>query len=797
MPKKSTDKNQSIEEKLEYLGLNLKEIPKEFQKYKPLEFRIPKFYEEKQYKQYKYVPVKDIQILLSPTHRLDSIEEKYKKARPIADYLDSETEENIINHTTFLNMLNKFKIEEVEKISEEQENLNKKIPFKVKYENNYLWQIYYSENTDQYFMLVPTEDSDYSTFFYLLKKQIEKKRAAKIFVPIRNVEYSTTYLKRTEFEDIENYLWLFTKDWPLIYEVYNKKNGLSIEIVGETEVYQKIKSQYKIKLDSEEKATQFYKLLKAMFILQTELPNYFTFTTDIDQNGILQFYCDERKIRYNDMANFIKSQYAVSESLKDDTIEKIDQYKRRLADLKQIAAVQEIEYLEKEKQISTFLECKKTFFGKFKYFFKYNKKNKKKNEESSINYKDDLNDDNILTGSLSEILKARRKQKEKKFAMREKQAELENNYSELSDKENRNLKLKKNCTIEEVIESYRELQKIENELKNVVMDINAIKLKNKNMAKKIENATKFIEEIDNHKRSIFEFWKYSNKDEISVLPEGEEEEVGIVKKIEKVFDYSEDFEQFAKDLDRMQRKVLTSEEMDGIYISTTRTLPLLNKLITNTVIPKDIETELKELKKELKEEESGLTEEFDIFDNIIEEDSKTKKIGNQKYRETSRNKFEILEINKMTKQLGFKITLEKIIQIIKDGFESVKAPEDAIIYKAINDEKIDENEFNTFNLNPQEEIIEACNKEGKEINLYKINLKKGDSVIGFTNIIYCNNKNKTLPVGMDFSNKVMIELTKFEKKFKKSNTFHIAKFEDENNDFSKLIIKDVIVYEEK
>ena len=88
--------------------------------------------------------------------------------------------------------------------------------------------------------------------------------------------------------------------------------------------------------------------------------------------------------------------------------------------------------------------------------------------------------------------------------MREKQAELENNYSELSDKENRNLKLKKkNCTIEEVIESYRELQKIENELKNVVMDINAIKLKNKNMAKKIENATKFIEEIDNHKKKYF------------------------------------------------------------------------------------------------------------------------------------------------------------------------------------------------------------------------------------------------------------------------------------------------------
>ena len=48
--------------------------------------------------------------------------------------------------------------------------------------------------------------------------------------------------------------------------------------------------------------------------------------------------------------------------------------------------------------------------------------------------------------------------------MREKQAELKNNYSEFSDKETRNLKLQKNCTIEEVIESYRELQKIENYL---------------------------------------------------------------------------------------------------------------------------------------------------------------------------------------------------------------------------------------------------------------------------------------------------------------------------------------------
>ena len=166
MAKKTVENNtKGIEKKLEYLGLDLDKIPRTLKKFEPLEFRVPRFYEEKQYRQYRYIPIKDIQILLSPTNRLDEIEEKYKKASPLADYLDNKSEENILKYTTFLNMLKEFKIEDVEKIEEEQSNLSKKIPFKVKYQNNYLWQIYYSENTDKYFMLVPTEDSDYSSFF--------------------------------------------------------------------------------------------------------------------------------------------------------------------------------------------------------------------------------------------------------------------------------------------------------------------------------------------------------------------------------------------------------------------------------------------------------------------------------------------------------------------------------------------------------------------------------------------------------------------------------------------------------
>ena len=762
MPKKTVENNETIKGKLEYLGLDLDKIPKSIKQYKPLEFRIPKFYDEKQYRQYRYVPIKDIQILLSPTNRMDEIEEKYKKASPLADYLDSESEENIIKHTTFLNMLNNFNIEDVEKVEEEQVNLNKKIPFKVKYENNYLWQIYYSENTDQYFMLVPTEDSDYSTFFYLLKKQLEKRKTGKIFVPIRNSEYTSEFLKKSEFEDIENYLWLFTKDWPLIYEVYDKNDNLSIQIDRETEVYQKIKSPYRIKLESKDQANEFYKLLKAMFILQTEIPHYFDFKTNIGKGGEIEFYIEDRKIEYGNIVEWINSEYSLGLDKETEAEELINKNSKRLQNLKVEIAAQEIEYLAKEKQISTFLECKKTFFGKFKYYFKYSKKknkNKMKNEEveevTDVEDKEDM----------EELPKRRRAKKE-------------------------------NYNIEELVALYKEIDKKETELKNIMMDINSLKLKNKNMQKKIENATAYIAEIDSHKKSIFEFWKYSNKDEMSSLPEGEEEEVNIIKKITKTFDYEEDLEKLGKTMDKMQRKNLTKDETDGVYITTTSLLPLLNKIKINEFQPKDIENALKEIKKEAIEEKIlSEKEEFDIFGGLLQDSTKVSKIKNKKHRELPKDKFNILEISKNTKQIGFKLSLENVIANIKSALTKVVVPEDVPVYKAIIDDKIDDRQINVFDINPENEINQAIKNEDNKINFYKINLKEGTNAVSYTNCIFYDNQNKTLPVGQDLSTKILVDISKLNLTLKNKSKFKIVQFEDEHDDFSKIEIKTINVFE--
>lgn len=760
MPKK-IEKTESIEEKLEYLGLNLEKIPASIKKFEPLEFRIPKFYDEKQYRQYRYVPIKDIQILLSPTNRLDEIEEKYKKASPLADYLDSKKEENILKYTTFLNMLKQIKIEDIEEVEKEQANLNKEIPFKVKFEGNYLWQIYYSENTDKYFMLVPTEDSDYSTFFFLLKKQLEKKRTQKIFVPIRNVGYSKEYLKKSQFEDIENYLWLFTKDWPLIYEVYDKNNNLSIQIVGETQVYEKIRSPYKIKLNSKEEANQFYKLIKAMFILQTELPHYFTFKTNIGKSGEIEFYIEDKKIEYENISQWMNSEYKLGEERSRAAKDLIDINQKKLENLKAEVATQEIEYLAKEKQISTFLECKKSFFGKFKYYFKYSKKKNKGEMKQKIQLGEDTKIEKINT-----------KRKKNKTTVKE------------------------NYTIEELVDLYKEFEKLENTLRNIMLDINSLKLKKKNMTKKIENATLFIEEIDNHKKSIFEFWKYSNKDEVATLPEGEEEEVNIIKKITKVFDYEEDIEKFGKTMDRIQRKVLSKQETDSVYITSTNLLEIVNKVKNNDVLPKDITANLNNLKKEAIQEKS-LTEneEFDIFGGIAQDLSKVSKINNKKHREIAKDKFVILDINKNTKQIGYKLALEKVIENVKTALEKVIVSEDLPVYRAMQDKLLDDKEINVFDINPEAEMKTAIKQESSKINFYKIHLKQGTNAISFTNCIFYDNQNKTLPIGQDLSTKILVDISRMNMELKKKSSFRMVDFEKENDDFSPVTIKTINVFE--
>ena len=758
--KKVSTIDSNMKEKIEYLRLNFEKVPKTLIATDNLNFKLFKGYDEKQYKQYKYIKISDIDILLTPTHRLDSLSERYDKASPLYMYLDSKQEENAEKYITFLKMLKKIEISDVEKIEKEQEKLAKEIPFKVKYNGNYLWQIYYSESTDRYFMLVPTEDSDYSAFFYLLKKKIENKRNEKVFVPISYLDYSEDILKKSEIKDLENYLWLFTKDYPSIYEVFDQNNKNTLQIIGETKVYGRIRTLYKMVFDSSKEANKFFKLLKALFILQIGLPHYYNFTTSINENGEIELYLDDEKIKYEELPKFVSNQYKKSVELKISTEKEIITLNEKLNTLKKESIQLEKEYLEKEKMISTFLECKKSFFGKVKYFFTSGKKSKKT------------------------------KKNDEKISVEDK---LENNENSID----KNIEIEeKNHTLDELIMSFKELELVENKKKNAVQDINALKLKNKNLKKKIENASSYINEINKHKKSIFEFWKYSNKDQVASLEEGEQEEVNI-SKIEKVFDYDNDFESFGEKVDKNQRLKFTDSELEASYIASTDLFDLVKRIHNKENIEL---TEYSEILKELKDQKTEVADEsdetFDVFGSDSAKFDKERKIGNKTHRENPRNKYQILGIKKGMKVLELKKALTDVDKEIKKALTKNSLNEDLYVY-FISENKIDIKGLMIVSLNEEKYMQDFIkySESNSDIYIYRIKLPINTNFVGFTNIVMYNNRNMTLPVGMHESNQILIDYDKLNINQINNNQINIEYLENEKDDFSNIITRKINVLE--
>ena len=116
LPRKREKPVGEIEEKLEYLGLDLDNIPQSLKEFKPLRYKPSNQFEEGKHRQYRFVPIKDIEIIISPTNRLDDIKEKYAKASPIYSYLVPDKEQNILRHTKFLSMLKNVTIDDIENV---------------------------------------------------------------------------------------------------------------------------------------------------------------------------------------------------------------------------------------------------------------------------------------------------------------------------------------------------------------------------------------------------------------------------------------------------------------------------------------------------------------------------------------------------------------------------------------------------------------------------------------------------------------------------------------------------------
>lgn len=769
MAKITKETEKTFEENLKYIGLNLNKIPTFLKKYEGLNFRPSKSYDETIYKVYKYVNIKEIEILITPENRLTDIKQRYKLASPICEYLDSEKEENIEKFAKFMKLVTTINKDRIEEITKEQEELNDKIPFEVKYPNNFIWQIYYSDYAKKYFMLVATEEQDNNALFYLLKEQIANVRARKpryIFVPISHMEYTGEFLSKSEIDDIENYLWYFTKEWPNIYEVFDKDNNMFIKIVGETNIYEKMRTTYSITLDTKEKAVELYKLLKAMFILATGAREEYKFVTKLNSDGEIEFWQNNTKLEYAKLSEYIKLEYLDKiDKLKYEEKEK-KELKRKLAKFKNIIEDLTQEYLLRQKQIATFLECKKTFFGRVKYFFK-----KKKNEEKII------------------------KKPEKREQVEEKKDEtLESLYA-----------LKEQYTIEDLINICTKLEEVKKENTNLTLDLKAIETKEEILSKKLDNAELYIKEIDKHKKSIFEFWKFTSKDEMQTLAEADEQEENEKTRMKKYFDYDADLENLGIKMDELQRRKLSKNETDAMF--AIRHVPnSFSELEKNENSEEDLEEQedkknkkkketalekdLNELKKEYQNDiEIINAKDFDIFGGLVEDKTKIKAINNVKHREIEKDKYKVLNVNLDTDIEAYKESINSYLKLIKEALNKISSPYDMSVYALNTKKSIDG--IHVFDINPKNAIEKELRSKKSKLILCKINIKENAPAVFYTNIMFYDNFNKTLPVGMNLSTEILLDTNKLNLKFIKEDSFYVNYKADEFN----FNTKEIVVYE--
>ena len=762
-----------IQKKLEYLNLDLEDVPEYLTDFEPLNFNVSRLNNDKDHRVFRFVPIDKIEILFTPCLRTDPLKDKYSKAVPLAEYIipSDETEEDIERYATFVKMLKQVTIPEIENVANTQKEVEKKEPFKVIYPKDHMWQIYFSESTGRYFMLVCTKEETYAEFFYLLKRRIEFEEsrariAPKIYVPINATNYSEEFLNRTEIADLENYLWLFTKNWAMTFEVYSKSNTLSLQIVGETVVYDNVKSGYKIKLTNREEAVKFYKLMKALFILQTEIKDHFKFTTKIDSNNNLELYFGKLRLTFDMLPDFIKDEIGIAKeeiNTQNETIRELDE---ELQDIKASVKEKEDEYLLKQKEISTYLEYKKTFIGKVKYFFKSTKINKK------IRLKFETEQEYSAEESTTQVVTI---------------DALESSFKE-----------KKFYTIEDLVTVYNIYEKGEKSYRNLKQDVKAQKLKLENINSKVRNANLYIEEIDKHRKSIFDFWKFSNKDEKLSLEMGDEDDDEKEKNIlKKVFDFESDFEDLGAKVDTLQRKKLSKEEMDAVFIAKTKVLYLLNMLRENDLNKQALENTLEELKEDFNNNRLYIdSESFDIFGNVEDDSRKLKYIGSRSHRENEKSQYKILNVNKKIDVFDFTEKLQSIITYIEGAIPKIKADYDFSLYKVCQiTEKVKEQSFDVYDINV-EKALESYDDNGEgALNLIKLNYKENLPLLYYSNIIFFDNYNQTLPIGMDLSSSVLLDCKRLKFTLVNKNKFRTNKYFTESNNLILPKSKDVLVYE--
>ena len=94
-------------------------------------------------------------------------------------------------------------------------------------------------------------------------------------------------------------------------------------------------------------------------------------------------------------------------------------------------------------------------------------------------------------------------------------------------------------------------------------------------------------------------------------------------------------------------------------------------------------------------------------------------------------------------------------------------------------------DYNILYINPKSAIQELKNSD--KINLYSIKLNDKIKGVALTNITYYDNSHKTLPLGMNEEDKILVDMSKLRLELRKQKLFRINQEIDDINVKTKII----------
>ena len=237
--------------------------------------------------------------------------------------------------------------------------------------------------------------------------------------------------------------------------------------------------------------------------------------------------------------------------------------------------------------------------------------------------------------------------------------------------------------------------------------------------------------------------------------------------------------------------------MDSLFVAKSEVLPIMNLLRDGNMDQMAIENCLSDLIEKYNSSKYHLdNESFDIFGNVTDDNRKVKYIGSKSHRENEKNLYRVLNVNQKIDVFDFTEKVQILTNYLDGAIPKGRAEYDFKLFKLCQiTEEINENYFDIFNLSVENALNEFDDDGEGALNLIKLNFKEDLPMLYYSNIIFFDNSNQTLPLGMDVSTSVLIDCKRLEFTQINKTKFRTNNYFTESNNLILPKAKDVFVYE--